>query len=931
MAVFLPAYKDTFYEYSGNSLSFYIRMRQLPDEQYDEEYRVIYEGKAYRNPDEPSIRININRIAKDYLENHIEALEWNDPLNPADRWLHIHYGSFVEFELFKSDGTLLETYGILFAWDGDFDGSTKLLSDPIRPNISNETPLPFSVYSPNGDDFYIDFGPATRNTFFNLITTNLSVNNAGGRSDIQWLTDYYPFTDIDFTSNIGAIQGFGNRGPSGATIWFKESPTPAPRTFTVTVYYQNTSNVLGTINVLQSSIDFNLVTKTLNVPPNGGTYQIRWVTEIDPAYLSAEVEGWPGTTVTGINSYGCTITVPRSMFPNNYPFKVNFYYEWDGDRYLLDTTNVNLRGNSDMTTGSTIDSAVTRDVLITEEGLFMGFNSGGVMIWRNVDTDYRGYYPSKWTQYFSNLFNASPVEGYGLGHNVSLCRKEPLCEYNRTYEIEGYKLSGSTEWLNEYLEQAKNYGCLESQDSETYTGDTMRTGTLYLYSGDTILDAVVVVQPPYKAAWYNYPIDSGDTPYTFSDFKFKSTGFTESALRTVLSRSIPAYSRGIIFDGVKVFIDSGTNYLNWSDYQHYGDNAFTLETGADGWTTVKTPLPINEIATLSGVPATEVWISRNVKILRTFNENITAVTYEGTKQDLRNVKISVGSSVPYIQCSDGTSMGFNSDWKGKSDPLVLEGNEIRPAMCDEYFYVTDDPEPSNVVEITFTGSTTTGTGYNYFFGLNGNILTANTVTTGMSGEYATATLTFDEDVYGARRLYSGWRSIDSSVRYIYCENSTASGAKLIEPIEKARILGNYTYSGNTNLQSELTFKNLRGIVGRNNFAGTPVTKLEAHNLITLGVSALTGSIIEELYLPSVQTLASYSIPEYCTKLTVGKSLNNVSTSAFSGSQYLTALDFEGSLADWAELNTMVSVETTLKLYSNVDRVVCTDGDKLITR
>lgn len=920
MSTFIPAYKDTFYEYSGDSLSFYILM----------EGAVIYQGKAYKSPSETSIKINVNKIAKDYLEQHIT--DFRD----SDKVIHRHPQAFHFFDLYRTDGTLLETYGVLFDWEGTFDGSTKVLSDPIKRSISKEMKPLFSVFSLYGDTFYIDFGPAIRNTYFTLLTTNLSINNAGGDYTIQWDTDYYPFSDFIITAENGSVLGYGNRGPSGATVTFAEAPTPAPRTFNVNIYFKNTSTLLGTVQVLQSSVGFNLITKTLNVPPNGGVYTIRWITEVDPAYITAEVVGWPGTTVSGINNRGCTINVPRSLFPNNYPFKVNFYYEWEGERYLLDTTDVNLRGNSDMSSGSTIDSSVTRDILITEEGLFAGFNNPGIMLWERAKLDPDGYYPRYNTsmQYAFSIF-----DGNRGSNNIPLCEKSPKCLTDGNYPIyeQGITLSGSTEWLNEYLETAKNAECTNTTHYAFYSGSAPRSGIIYMLSGDTVLDTCIVVQRPNEpyAPWA--PIDSGTTTFTFNDLKFKSSGFTESTVKGLLSNGINVYSLSYIWDGVKVAIDSGSNHSK------YSESAITLSTDSEGWTTVGTPLPITEISTLVGLPATEIWISRNVKLLRSFNSEITAVTYEGTKQDLRNVKISVGGSVPYIQCSDGASMSFNSDWIGKSDPLVLEGNEIRPSMCGEYFYKTDDPEPSNVVEITFTGSTTTGTGYNYFFGLNGNILTANTVTTGMSGEYATATLTFDEDVYGARRLHSGWRLLNSSVRYIYCERSTAAGSNLIEPIEKARILGSNTYYGNTNLPRELTFKNLRGIVGTNNFKETPVTKLEAPNLITLGVSALTGSLIEELYLPSVQTLASYSIPEYCTSLTVGKNLNLVSDRAFSAATYLTSINFEGTVEEFKKMSWtepgeeytigigLMDLYSVLKIRTNISTISCTDGDIVIDR
>lgn len=927
MSTFIPAYKDTFYEYSGDSLSFYILM----------EGAVIYQGKAYKSPSETSIKINVNKIAKDYLEQHIT--DFRD----SDKVIHRHPQAFHFFDLYRADGTLLETYGVLFDWEGTFDGSTKVLSDPVRPNVSVNMKLPFSVFSLYGDTFYIDIGSAIRNTHFTLLTTNLSINNAGGDYTIQWDTDYYPFSDFIIAAENGSVLGYGNRGPSGATVTFAEAPTPAPRTFNVNIYFKNTSNLLGTVQVLQSSVDFNLITKTLNVPQNGGVYPIRWITEVDPAYITAEVVSWPGTTVSGINTRGCTINVPENPFPNGYPFKVNFYYEWEGERYLLDTTDVNLRGKSNMASGSTIDSSITRDVMITENGTFLGFMGGGVYVWQMAPYGPDGYYLNGDNQYnhkFTPYNTYFPYAVYdGLCENISLCRKSFLCEGKRIIDIDGYSLSGSTEWLNEYLENARTFGCGTVSGSAateaTYTGTTMRTGVLSVYSGDTVLDSVVIVQPPYDENYRNIAYNSGSTPFSFSDFKFKSSGYTESSLRTALSNGILPVAVSVIVDGVKIFspIRSGGQ---WVELERYDTSAFILETDAEGWTTVKTPLPINVIKTLSGVPATEIWISKNVKYI-SGNITITAVTYEGTLRDFRNVYNTDLYRVNGVQCSDGLSYGNGRTWRGKSDPLVLSllsddstlgavANQIRPSICNEYFYPTDDPEPSNVVEITFTGSTAEGSGYGYFYGLNGNTLSANTVTTGMSGEYATATLTFDEDVYGVIRLYPSWRKLDSSVRYIYCQRNTEAGSNLIEPIEKARILGNFTYSGNTSLPSELVLNNLRGIVGYKNFIGSSVTKLEAPNAVVLGTSALTGSHIEELYLPSIQTLEDYSIPASCITLVIGRNLAYIKDLAFFSATNLTTIYFTGLVSEWEKLAIINPVmENRIEQFSNVTSIVCSDG------
>lgn len=136
----IPAYRDTYYEYSGDSLSFFIQVDG------DE---VVFQGNAVKGPNEDSIRININRIAKDYLSQSMP--DFRD----ADGTILRHPEAFRIFRLYRNDGILLRSYGVLFDWEGEFGGEypgeipmslTKILSDPIRPNVSADMILPITVF-----------------------------------------------------------------------------------------------------------------------------------------------------------------------------------------------------------------------------------------------------------------------------------------------------------------------------------------------------------------------------------------------------------------------------------------------------------------------------------------------------------------------------------------------------------------------------------------------------------------------------------------------------------------------------------------------------------------------------------------------------------------------------------------------------------------
>lgn len=200
MSTFIPAYKDTFFEASVSSLDFYIMTDNV----------VIFKGRAIKSPSEDKLRININKIAKDYLEHSLPDFR------EADKVVLPNAGAFRFFELYRTDGTLLQTYGVLFDWEGDFDGSTKILSSPIRPNVSAQMKLPFTIYSPSGETAIIVWSDEGYGLFFDNLTRSIVFPYTGGRAVIEFSTNF-PYDSITASATTTGYT-VGEITPTSVTV-----------------------------------------------------------------------------------------------------------------------------------------------------------------------------------------------------------------------------------------------------------------------------------------------------------------------------------------------------------------------------------------------------------------------------------------------------------------------------------------------------------------------------------------------------------------------------------------------------------------------------------------------------------------------------------------------------------------------------------------
>ena len=929
MSIFIPVVKDTYYETTLDTLDYKILLGGF----------TVFEGRAVKGP-EGTLKINVNKIFKDYIENKITDFR------EVDGGVIAHPEAFRIFELRDSSDTLLETYGVLFDWDKEWNGETALLSDPVRPSISQQMKFPISIYSPNGQTEIIDPEPITKNTYFRPLWNPIVIDNYATEVYYEWETDYRPISDIIPTASIEDVV-FRNQTSTGVIIRVGESPYAyEDREFSITFTYNG--EVIGEVQVIQRALDLGLITKTLTVPSTGGEYTIQWKNDRVSQYsrLSASAPQWPGTTMTNPSFTGATVNIPANTSYEDHNFTIEYYYEKFGSNYKLDETQVTIQGktggtsgDTGTTTGVTIETGVTRDLVITDDKVFAGFATPTIQVWGESFAAIKdNYYLEPSNLYrFSNLDYNGGLGLKGVSTNIPLCSYSIECPpTERTnsplVEFDGYALSGSTQWLNDLLIEAKVDICRDGIPGERYIryeGESPRVATLYLLSGSTVLCENTVVQLPNGYKWYNGdPVRGSErvlktvTPYTFSDLKFKTSSFNEETLRTYLQTVIPVYTHFDIRDGVYVPI---VDNVFLSSFQKYDTSAFEFEQNGE-WVTVKTPMPINVIMDTSGLSATDIWISKNVRyIYGSTDATLTAVTYAGTVQDFRNVICNVNRiNIPTVQCLDGISYTESDLWD-KSDPIAYIGNQIRPSFCSEYFYQTDEPTIGNSITITFTGSTIYTVGIDQVvIGKSGRWLTPVDRVEGSDGEYATLTLTFDEEVIGIRSLSSFYRQVSDNILYYGPYKENRGGRNIAVPSVKMRAMNGYVYSGNTIISGTYENNNLKFIKGTGNFAGTNITTLKAPNLLSITDSALTDSNIEEFYIPSIQWIGTDALPATTTKVTVGKNFSSCSQYAFRKATLLTSLRFNGSVQEWEKL---IEFSYNLKIsLSNITTVYCDNGE-----
>ena len=964
--IFFPVYKDTFYTTSATTLDYSVST---------DEDGVIFRGRAYKGS-ASEIAINISKIASDYLENKYNDAKSALTTDPA---VWKHQNAFKVFYLYDGAGNLLASYGILFGFDGEFEGDSKILSEPVRKDISDSQTLAFTVFSKSGETVVFEYIPAVRNTFFNLITRSLLIPAGGGEYRIQWLTDYLPASTFEVYSP-GRTLPFTEPSESGITINFPAVVSDSGSTFEIYYPWNGGEKVFSATTVNQAANYFTLGISVFISPSLGGTYNIPYLTDFDPAGLSATVIGWPSTTVSTFTASGCTITVSPNPSYSDYEFGVHFKWTSGATEYDIADLPCIIKQKGGATSGDTgdtpylfIDSAVTRDIQIQPNGTFIGFACiGGVMLaghmspgthlpgYINDHNRISDYYPESYNtgagggllRFMGPEFDLGPLLINGIYCNVPIGGMSIKCDtpssastqWLRWVTYDGYSLSSSSQVLQNRLNEMVGLNCGVSGTS-TYTMMEEGVSTLSVYSGSTVMDTIAACVPSSAATpgdVEEYTVHSGCTPYEFTDIKFRFGGRTlnnyeKSTMVERLRACVPVgppFEDTVIYDGILTYADWDSSV---GIKKQFATDAFKVTGPVDGWYSITTPLPLTTYLGgwdgIFSIGFTDVWFSKNLKFIKAqkyYNGgDKIKFYYGGTQAEFRNV-ISVikyhRANYEPMRCTDGNTPLIGDMWayRGKTEQVMYRGNQIRPNLYDEYFYANTENYGVLTNSLKVVYDTTAATRSMYIYSRDSDEYYNEDIYLTESGYTAENRLyhiyTFPKQIWGVYQINTGIYSYEPVGGFIAFigENPNLTSGVTVPYTEMRGVEGGFLSisGGASNVESAITFQNIRYIVGMNNFMNSAVKVIKAPNLINLSdvTLGLSGNSIEEIYAPSIQVIGG-TLPATLTKLTIGKDFNFIKTKTPTGEDdgtfwwfnpFLTAtglteLFFNGSIAEFEKV------------------------------
>ena len=221
---------------------------------------VLLRGEVSERPDGTPAQLYVNRICEPFLSNTID---------PTQTGLTQHTGACQTFyfidekdESIKATYTALRMYSGYYSLEtgtgGNFVPRDRILSDPIRPNVSKEMYLPFSFFSQNGSGWTPT--PTCNYLYFDDYTGSTCDITVGPSA--QTLT-FYVHTNIDYSQTQFGCLIHNHR----------------PATFVVWAYYENP--------------DWLLVQYKDNYPdqmgPNVGNHTVYDHTDENPPYIQYKV------------------------------------------------------------------------------------------------------------------------------------------------------------------------------------------------------------------------------------------------------------------------------------------------------------------------------------------------------------------------------------------------------------------------------------------------------------------------------------------------------------------------------------------------------------------------------------------------------------------------------------------------------------------
>ena len=207
--------------------------------------------------------------------------------------------------------------------------------------------------------------------YFRNMTKQITFPPSGGETVITWETDI-PFAAITASTDSGdfTLSDLQQQSVSVATTGINMNYGYI--TGNVSVYSGTT--LLGTTEIRQAGMYFNLIENPVNINAWEGSYLLHWNTNIPPEHISWHFYGDNiNGTITGATQTDFVLTVHNSSWLDKMAY-VDFYFSGDT---LLETMTVNVKGN----TGYNIETIGDLQIAGTEQYIGRIGNDSGYKVY----------------------------------------------------------------------------------------------------------------------------------------------------------------------------------------------------------------------------------------------------------------------------------------------------------------------------------------------------------------------------------------------------------------------------------------------------------------------------------------------------------------------------------------------------------------------
>ena len=230
----------------------------------------VFSGKAYRF--NSGATINVMKIIRDWVVMNVpEFLEIQDDFM-------YHHEALGTFRLKGGDGTVYETYIVLFNSSDDWNGEDMMISQPINGHSDPRQKIFFSYVSLSGATVDVDM------TDFYFEIGNASVSFAGGSIVIPINTNYKPYQFyFDAPSGMTVVSYDRDK----VVVNVEPNATIVERTFYLVAKRASDDAVLGTAVITQAGEAVRFTCDSLvELPVFGGNATIHFSTNIPIELIS---------------------------------------------------------------------------------------------------------------------------------------------------------------------------------------------------------------------------------------------------------------------------------------------------------------------------------------------------------------------------------------------------------------------------------------------------------------------------------------------------------------------------------------------------------------------------------------------------------------------------------------------------------------------